>query len=260
MASCGVVNRMSESEQGVVILDGLYTTSFREPAMSDQTMLFDGECPRPRRNRLSLQDDLTGQKFGRLTVVSRTENVGDHRGWLCECSCGGKTVASTQGLRHPTGGTKSCGCLRREVAKKRAGRPWNKGKTYAIQTGDGSERIYKTRHAWAQACRRVKGGSCELCGYSRATCDVHHVVSRASGGLNVISNSLVICPNCHREEHEAEIRSWHGADSRQVKLTDDDVRDIRASELPYKELAKRYSVSAPTISSVRRRLTWKHVS
>ncbi|MBD5153088.1 MAG: hypothetical protein HDT16_11700 [Oscillibacter sp.] len=57
--------------------------------------------------------DLTGQRFGRLTVVSRAENDnGGHATWNCICECGNTTSFSGQELRK--GRTKSCGCWKRE--------------------------------------------------------------------------------------------------------------------------------------------------
>ena len=57
--------------------------------------------------------DLTGQKFGRLTVKERVENAKDGRAqWLCECDCGGEHV--TKGKYLLNGECKSCGCLSRE--------------------------------------------------------------------------------------------------------------------------------------------------
>jgi hypothetical protein len=57
---------------------------------------------------------LAGQKFARLTVISRspvsTKNGGAR--WECICECGGKTVTTTYQLR--SGHTRSCGCFRRE--------------------------------------------------------------------------------------------------------------------------------------------------
>ena len=53
--------------------------------------------------------DLTGQRFGKLTVLERTENIGTSAGWRCRCDCGKETVVRTGALR--SGHTKSCGCL-----------------------------------------------------------------------------------------------------------------------------------------------------
>jgi len=57
--------------------------------------------------------DITGQRFGRLIVVSRTDNAkGGHTRWLCRCDCGTKKVISSCNLK--SGHTKSCGCLQKE--------------------------------------------------------------------------------------------------------------------------------------------------
>lgn len=53
--------------------------------------------------------DLTGQKFGRLTVVKRIENKGKSTMWECLCTCGNVTNVSAGNLRK--GHTQSCGCL-----------------------------------------------------------------------------------------------------------------------------------------------------
>lgn len=57
--------------------------------------------------------NLSGQTFGRLTVIQRVENnkSGGAR-WFCRCTCGAGTIVSTSSLR--SGGTKSCGCLKSE--------------------------------------------------------------------------------------------------------------------------------------------------
>lgn len=52
--------------------------------------------------------DLTGQRFGRLTVLAPAENIGAMTAWRCRCDCGGETVVMTAHLR--SGQTTSCGC------------------------------------------------------------------------------------------------------------------------------------------------------
>ena len=66
--------------------------------------------------------DLTGQRFGRLVVESRSGS--NKRGlaiWQCRCDCG-NTVhivgANLRGTVHHKG-TKSCGCLMAELSKER---------------------------------------------------------------------------------------------------------------------------------------------
>lgn len=55
-------------------------------------------------------NDLVGLRFGRLTVLSRAENVGQQTAWLCQCDCGNKTIVTAGNLRAEDG-TRSCGCL-----------------------------------------------------------------------------------------------------------------------------------------------------
>lgn len=58
--------------------------------------------------------DLSGKKFGRLTVVSRTENS-KTRGamWICVCECGNKKIYCGRDLR--VGDSNSCGCLKKDM-------------------------------------------------------------------------------------------------------------------------------------------------
>lgn len=59
--------------------------------------------------------DITGQRFGRLTVIEKCSNKSPSvKGvmWLCRCDCGGSTTTRTSSLR--SGRTKSCGCLHKE--------------------------------------------------------------------------------------------------------------------------------------------------
>ena len=56
--------------------------------------------------------DLSGQRFGKLTVINRAPN---HRGrtmWNCICDCGNKSIISACHLR--SGHSTSCGCYKAE--------------------------------------------------------------------------------------------------------------------------------------------------
>ena len=55
-------------------------------------------------------DDLTGMKFGELTVLQRVENTpGGETRFLCSCSCGSLIKVTAPRLK---AGQKSCGCIR----------------------------------------------------------------------------------------------------------------------------------------------------
>ncbi len=56
-------------------------------------------------------EDLTGQRFGELTVLCRAENDRHNRTrWICRCDCGKE--CSVPAMRLKTGRTGSCGCKR----------------------------------------------------------------------------------------------------------------------------------------------------
>jgi hypothetical protein len=59
---------------------------------------------------MSIAEDLTGRKFGRLTVKERTGKRHNYALWLCQCSCGKEVEVTSTRLR---GGQQSCGCIRK---------------------------------------------------------------------------------------------------------------------------------------------------
>jgi hypothetical protein len=63
--------------------------------------------------------NLDGQKFGRLTVLSRAPKRDKYDGirYICQCSCGNKTTVSGGNLVREY--TKSCGCLRKCRSKRK---------------------------------------------------------------------------------------------------------------------------------------------
>ncbi len=61
--------------------------------------------------------DLTGQKFGRLTVIRRAGvNKYGNCLWLCKCECGQLHTAA--GGKLTQGKVRSCGCLKKEIKIK----------------------------------------------------------------------------------------------------------------------------------------------
>jgi hypothetical protein len=59
--------------------------------------------------------DLTSQRFGRLEVIQLIGKNKHHQPiWECRCDCGNITKVISPALRY--GSTKSCGCLKRDVA------------------------------------------------------------------------------------------------------------------------------------------------
>lgn len=91
--------------------------------------------------------DYTGQKFGRLTVLSQVKSNSSGRRWLCQCECGNKTEVLTSNLT--SGQVKSCGCLAKEIHSRRM-------KSIATHHGLSRTRIYGTWRDMKQRCNNPK--------------------------------------------------------------------------------------------------------
>ena len=66
----------------------------------------------------STRIDLTGQRFGRLTVIEYFDTHKSFARWLCKCDCGNQTVVCGSNLRR--GNSTSCGCYRHERELERS--------------------------------------------------------------------------------------------------------------------------------------------
>jgi hypothetical protein len=87
---------------------------------------------------------LEGQRFGMLTVLSRSENDRHRKAcWLCKCDCGGLTVAP--GTKLKQGKILSCGCYRAGQWLRRCGA---KGRRRAA-----AERELTLEPIWPRASR-----------------------------------------------------------------------------------------------------------
>lgn len=87
--------------------------------------------------------DLTGEKFGNLTVIGRGENSKDgHVRWKCKCDCGKikEKPVSAQDLKN--GKVVSCGCVHHQKI--------------TIHNGS-KERLYQT---WKSMLKRCENSNC----------------------------------------------------------------------------------------------------
>ena len=87
--------------------------------------------------------DLTGKRFGRLTVL---EYAGTGKGgtfWKCKCDCGKITTILSHSLR--SGRTTSCGCYNKEVTSKRYCDNLKKVERLQEQLNEANEVIKKYR-------------------------------------------------------------------------------------------------------------------
>ena len=86
--------------------------------------------------------DLTGQRFGRLTVVSLNEEVSKQKKklhWNCKCECGNEVIVRGNSLRG--GATTSCGCYKRDKARERLEERWQDEEFREMQSELSSKRL-----------------------------------------------------------------------------------------------------------------------
>lgn len=74
-------------------------------------------CFQKEKARESSLIDLTGKRFGFLTVINQAPSKNNRTYWRCECNCGKSIVVEASRLLN--GKTKSCGCFRKEEGFKR---------------------------------------------------------------------------------------------------------------------------------------------
>ena len=110
--------------------------------------------------------DLTGQIFGRLTVLGRGPNIGETPGWSCSCDCGNPESILLRADQLKKGIPEDCGCSKD---------PYGKG-------------IYGPFLSRKQA--KVKGLKQYFPG---TTCKQGHIAPRVtSGGQCIVCNNIAL--------------------------------------------------------------------
>lgn len=135
--------------------------------------------------------DLTGQKFGRLTVIRRVGvNQNKKIQWECTCECGKIKIVSAHCLRN--GETRSCGCL--------AGT----GKKIIDLTGKVFGRLTVLR----QCPRNLESKNSYIRWVCKCTCGKEAVVSRG----HLVSGNTQSCGCLSKEVHAdySTRRNYHG--------------------------------------------------
>lgn len=113
--------------------------------------------------------NIEGEKFGRLTVVSKIDSEENGSSlWLCGCECGNEVIVSSARLK--SGNTKSCGCLQREKVREIGCNNW-KGGIQIISTHLRSLGIVKQ---WKMKAILNSERKCEVTGGGEDL-EIHHI-------------------------------------------------------------------------------------
>ena len=100
--------------------------------------------------------DLTGKRFGRLTVLKEAEErkYGSVC-WICKCDCGKTVIESSRALTQ--GYAKSCGCLKVEKAKANLPKEKSGSDNPAYLHGEcGKSRLYSIWQGMKKRCYSKK--------------------------------------------------------------------------------------------------------
>lgn len=159
--------------------------------------------------------DLTGQIFGRLTVISLDEETpqsptkdGNFRvRWWCKCDCGTSEPKSILGSHLTSGNIQSCGCLHHEACFGENNWNWKGGKTPEIRRLREQEPYLE----WRRQILQRDDYACQCCG---STCylNAHHLYDFAEHeNLRYdVNNGIILCEECHAARYEGSFHNVYG--------------------------------------------------
>jgi hypothetical protein len=196
-----------------------------------------------------------GQVFGRLQVISLLGENAKGGGTKCSCACSCGTVKVVKAAYLNTGETRSCGCLRVDTTIARSTK-------HGHSPASGASKTY---WVWAEMVARCTNKKHKrYLGYGGRGVFVCEPWLKFSGfvkdmgekpeGLSIerIDNNggyepsncrwATIAEQCHNKRNNS--LSW-GI-----------VKTLRALDLPYKELEKRFGIYHGTIGKVKRNEIW----
>ncbi len=138
---------------------------------------------------MAKRNNLTGKKFGRLTVIGFAEQRGQTKHWNAVCDCGANRCVAAGNLT--TGKTQSCGCLHKEIMRARLRDLTGVRFGRLVVTG-----LAEMRGAWS---------------WWNAICDCG--TAKLAKGASLIAGSVRSCGCLARETSAktAKSRSTHGA-------------------------------------------------
>lgn len=144
--------------------------------------------------------ELTGRKFGRLTVISRAPDLKKWSPrWNCSCTCGGATISGSYGLL--SGQSTSCGCVNKERIGAKSPR-WDP--KLSQEERDRRRHGTPTSILFATVAQQIRArdkATCLVCGEHGT--HVHHLEPWAlNRDLRYDPANLVtLCKECHNQFH-----------------------------------------------------------
>jgi len=217
--------------------------------------------------------ELTGQQFGRLTVLHSAGSCNGRAYWFCQCSCGAQKAVSSSSLRR--GSTRSCGCLVVDTSRTKAinnqiggYKGWAKYKT----VDDYLQNTARTGRCMDWQGAVYRNGYAKFPKNSRIPTEVGHraVFFLVHGYLPPVVRHSCDNRRCINPEHllpgtvqdNTDDKVARGRDTHLRKLTPDQVRAIRTESSTGRSansLAKEYGVSKQTVLAIIHQRIWRHI-
>jgi len=200
--------------------------------------------------------DLTGKRFGNLIVLY---DVGERRRgyvvWRCKCECGNHT--SVLSYRLKSGNTKSCGCLKRNSARKNAVRHNMSNSSEYNSYQAAKKRCENPNH---HAYQNYGGRSIkflfenfeEFYGELGPKPTIEHTIDRYPN-----RNGNYECGNVRWATREQQNRNKRDTilDSYTIK----EIQKLLDENWKQKDIAEIFGVSRSEISNIKTKRRWKNI-
>jgi hypothetical protein len=105
--------------------------------------------------------NLTGHRFGRLTVTSQSISIKGKTIWLCICDCGNSKFIRSRNLI--SSNTKSCGCFNKEMAIKQSVRNKTHGMTHTQEHKTWKNIIQRCNNPKCDSYKNYGGRGIKVC-------------------------------------------------------------------------------------------------
>lgn len=212
--------------------------------------------------------DITGRRFGNLLVVAVSDQQGSNRSpkWLCICTCGRVLLVERRNLTREDR-TVSCGCLRRKTFLENA---FSRIQEMSIPEPNSG--------CWLWMGAVTRNDSYGTISFDGRQWKAHRLAFKLTYGP--IPDGLYVCHRCDNpacvnpehlflgthldnmkdRDHKQRRRAPRGELNSSAKLADKLIEEVRSAAGTQTAIAERFGIHQTTVSQIKLRKTWAHLS